>query len=309
MTIQIIQQCLSTRRHLVHKAVEPEKLSTTVLDRVNKQLENNHGRLWSIKFDGVFSQVIKQGKTAVAFSRSGEPQLSVKHIEKEVLNLLDGVYFGELWTFGRSHTEINGASRTHTQQPWLGFHVNDCVSIEDFVVGQSTETYLQRTSTLKDAIQNMRSSCVFPVQQFTSKELVKKCLKDWQSLANVPFATDGFIHRSDSIWIAGSGLGGEVVKDKNSISLDLSVVGMVEGKGKNKGTLGALLVALGNDAIPVRGRITNEQANEWWNNPELVIGKIARVDALGYSSNGKLREPRFIDLVHHKLPVDFLVGT
>ena len=56
--------------------------------------------------------------------------------------------------------------------------------------------------------------------------------------------------------------------------------------------------------IPVRGRISNELANIWWNNPEIIVGKIARVDALGYSSNGKLREPRLIDVVHHKLPAD-----
>lgn len=303
MAIKVIQQCLSTRRHLVHKAVEPEKLSTTVLNKVNEQLENNQ-RFWSIKFDGVFSQVIKQGSTAVAFSRSGEPQLSVQHIEQEILGLPDGVYFGELWTPAYSHTEINGASRRHIQQPWLQFHINDCVSIPDFLAGQSTDTFTQRTALLKNNIGSLDSTSIRFVWQYSQKPHVEKYLKDWKAFTGVPFAIDGFIHRSDSVWTAGAGLGGELVKDKNNISLDLPITGMVEGKGKNKGTLGALLVSLDGVIIPVRGRISNELANEWWNNSELIIGKIARVDALGYSSNGKLREPRFISLVYHKLPIE-----
>lgn len=303
MTIEIIQQCLSARRHLVHKAVEPEKLSTTVLNKVNEQLENNQ-RFWSIKFDGVFSQVIKQGNTATAFSRSGEPQLSVQHIEQEILGLPDGVYFGELWTPACSHSAINGASRTHTQQPWLQFHINDCVSIPDFLAGQSTDTFIQRTASLENNMTSLCSDSLYFVWQYAQKPHVEKYLKDWKSFKGVLFAIDGFIHRSDSVWTAGAGLGGELVKDKNNISLDLPITGMVEGKGKNKGTLGALLVSLDGVIIPVRGRISNELANIWWNNPEIVVGKIARVDALGYSSNGKLREPRLIDVVHHKLPAD-----
>src|SRR5690606_38105697 len=55
------------------------------------------------------------------------------------------------------------------------------------------------------------------------------------------FAIDGFMQKDrNGLWKAGSGSGGESVKLKDHMSIDVKVLAVLEGKGKFEGMVGSI---------------------------------------------------------------------
>lgn len=92
------------------------------------------------------------------------------------------------------------------------------------------------------------------------------------------------------------------LKIKPTITVDLEVVGIEEGTGKNSGRLGAL-VCEGVDngrriQVNVGSGFTDEQRDEFWGDQNLVLGNLVEVlaDAVTMNQDGSysLRFPRFV---------------
>lgn len=84
-----------------------------------------------------------------------------------------------------------------------------------------------------------------------------------------------------------------MMKIKEEVTKDLAVVGMVEGEGKYKGTLGALIVQSRDGTKHQVSGMTDEQRNLWWEDRTSIIGKVAEIKAMKELPDGQLREPRF----------------
>jgi DNA ligase-1 len=91
-----------------------------------------------------------------------------------------------------------------------------------------------------------------------------------------------------------------MMKIKEEVSKDLAVVGMVEGEGKYKGTLGALVVQSRDGTKHQVSGMTDDQRERWWNSRELIIGQVVEVRAMKELPDGQLREPRFKCIRHDK---------
>ena len=92
------------------------------------------------------------------------------------------------------------------------------------------------------------------------------------------------------------------MKWKPTLTVDLEVVDVQEGTGKNKGRLGALVCA-GYDqgvdiAVNVGSGFTDAARNDYWDNCDSIIGRTAEVlcDAVTQNKDGtySLRFPRFV---------------
>ena len=59
--------------------------------------------------------------------------------------------------------------------------------------------------------------------------------------------------------------------------MDLRVVDVVEGDGRLKGTLGALVVEFKGNTVNVGSGYSDRQRTEIWNNREDIIGRIIEV--------------------------------
>jgi DNA ligase-1 len=97
-------------------------------------------------------------------------------------------------------------------------------------------------------------------------------------------------------WEAGYFFGkrnANMMKIKEEVSKDLAVVGMVEGEGKYKGTLGALVVQSRDGTKHQVSGMTDSERDLWWNNRESIIGKVVEVKAMKELEDGSLREPRY----------------
>ena len=95
-----------------------------------------------------------------------------------------------------------------------------------------------------------------------------------------------------------------LMKIKRDLTLDVLVVGMVEGKGKYAGTLGALVVEEKSGQRHEVSGMGDEARHLWWNNRNLILGQIVEVEAMMRLANGSLREGRFKAVRHDKTRED-----
>ena len=68
-----------------------------------------------------------------------------------------------------------------------------------------------------------------------------------------------------------------LIKVKRFYTYDLEVIGVEEGTGRNKGTLGALVVKYKNNTVNVGSGFTDEERSYYWNNQDKIIGRVIEV--------------------------------
>lgn len=68
-----------------------------------------------------------------------------------------------------------------------------------------------------------------------------------------------------------------LLKVKRFYTYDLEVVGVEEGTGRNKGTLGALVVKYKNNTVNVGSGYTDEERKYYWDNQDEIIGRVIEV--------------------------------
>ena len=68
-----------------------------------------------------------------------------------------------------------------------------------------------------------------------------------------------------------------LIKVKKFYTYDLEVIGVEEGTGRNKGTLGSLVVKYKNNTVNVGSGFTDEERSYYWNNQDKIIGRVIEV--------------------------------
>lgn len=292
---------LPTRTHLVHKPIELRNLSPKTQQAID--IHDPKQYVWEYKYDGCCTLIVVDGDTAKAYSRQGKPVLSLGHLLPWMAQFPDGVYFGEAYHFNLTHSEINGLYRKQSVQEDLQLVLFDYVYPEEFATGHSPRAFMDRRIELWDHFTDgILESKVRPTPPITMSAMFRPDrLEETEALIAklheyYKLELDGFVaKRRDGEWVAGSGKGGEQVKVKDILSLDLKVVDVVEGEGKFAGAVGSLIVedADGKRFTVSGGRLTLPGRVRYLQFPWEIVGKIVEVHALGLSQHGDLREARF----------------
>ncbi|WJJ54328.1 hypothetical protein [Vibrio phage JPW] len=92
---------------------------------------------------------------------------------------------------------------------------------------------------------------------------------------------------------------GKLYKVKPNETYDVEVIGMVEGTGKHRGRMGALLTPMGN----VGTGFTDKEREWWWSQYpsfESTPRKIIEVECWELTKSGQFRHPRYIRLREDK---------
>lgn len=298
---------LPKRSHLVHKPIEPRNLSAKLR---NADISDDVHWLWQLKYDGCNMMVVVCEGKGTAYSRTGEVVKSCQHIVEalEALPPTHYVWFGEAYSRDLPHSEINGMFRKQSPQPELDFVIFDGVPLEDFERGSCDVGYQSRLNWIDDQVMRYKPAHCSVAHTFAPSriESTESLINHMRTTCELPFELDGYVaKRKDGLWIAGAGKGGEQVKVKDHLSLDLRCVGLVEGKGKFTGMVGAIKVEYKGQVLEVGGgKLTDFERQAIWNEPAMLIGKIVEIHALASSTHGKLREPRFIRVRHDKQEPD-----
>ncbi|NQZ74603.1 MAG: hypothetical protein HRT61_00565 [Ekhidna sp.] len=117
---------------------------------------------------------------------------------------------------------------------------------------------------------------------------------------------EGVILKKDDAPYSYGKKNADILKIKCEKTFELKVVGILEGEGKYKGTLGKLKVEDANGVINFVSGMTNTERDLWWSNPLLIVGAIVEVKAMKVLSNKSLREGRYKAVRFDKVEIDAL---
>ena len=253
------------------------------------------------KYDGVRCIAIVQNNSATLYSRNGKVFPNFPHIEdalsKPEFNNM--VFDGEIMSenFQALMKQVYRKSDVQTQDAFLALF--DIVDLEEFNIGKSTLTTLER----KEVLENMVfDDCINPVEwtrcnldtdvgQDTFKQMNKTAIDNgYEGLMVKPVSAFYECKRSPS-WL----------KIKPIIEVTLAVIDVEEGQGKFEGTTGALVCEGVDDGVTISVNVgsglTDDIRESIWEDKENVIGQLVeiRADAITQAENGEysLRFPRF----------------
>lgn len=260
--------------------------------------------------------------TTICFSRNGKQFDNFGHIEDQVRNnfakivracskvdqgrsLIDGfVLDGEV--MGNTFQELMRQARrkTDVQASDSVFNVFDIIPLQDFRNGH-WNAQLSKRIALLDAMRPV-------IDEMENVELLPHIMVDLDTAAGRDqldrYAKDNVNAGFEGIMIKDMGApyickrSTDWMKWKPVITVDLEVVGVEEGTGRNVGRLGALVCAGMDDgkeiSVNVGSGFSDDDRDNYWRDSKYVIGRTAEImcDVITQNRDGtySLRFPRFI---------------
>ncbi len=260
------------------------------------------------------------GINIVCYSRNGKIFEIFQHIEEQIENYADhllkatGVKSGGLSggfvldgeVVGNSFQELMRQARRKedVQNDDSVFHIFDVIPIEDFLRGHWNAQLSKRLAILEKmqpTIDKMANVELLPhIQVDLDTEEGQKALHK--------YAQDMVAAGYEGIMIKDLDAPYECARSKfwlkwkPTITVDLQVIGIEEGTGRNKGRLGALVCA-GNDhgkdiVVNAGSGFSDSDRIQFWEDRNFVFGRTVEImaDAITQNQDGtySLRFPRFV---------------
>lgn len=166
------------------------------------------------------------------------------------------------------------------------FKIYEVLPVEEFEKGESKLTYKDRRHNVLDplsvaiyraGLENIR---VIPIiYEGTDKSKIQELLNQADS-----YGWEGLMLNKDTKWKNKRNNG--ILKVKSWKSADILCTGVIEGTGKNKGTLGSIECDYKGFKLRVPG-FKDEMRDYYWNNPNEIVGKIVQIKYKGETKNKK----------------------
>lgn len=255
------------------------------------------------KYDGVSGIVDTTAGTMT--SRTGEDySVSCAHIIKRCQEVFgeDSILYGEVWHPTDAQSKISGDFRRQSSgaAEHLRFVIFDvCFPYSDDP-GQA-ERYISIVEYLFDEPED---SCLLEAAYYnpgtygTGKQLMETYMPGG--------GYDGIVYYNpNALLVTGKDKLGNVIKEKPSVTFDLRVIGFEYGKGRHVNRLGALLLQFKDGKVLKSSGMSDAERDAWTADTSLIVGKIVEIEAMGLSSNGSLREPRYKGVRYDKIKPDF----
>lgn len=258
------------------------------------------------KYDGM--RCIVNTSTGEMFSRKGKPLIGFDAISQEVRSIFPkGLMLdGEIMIGDEFRTLMRQAFAKVDGKEGI-FNVFDLVDLDSFFAGELCIEQGTRTRTLESLFKEPTENVVAvpTLGSFSSDEpgiQIKVADQYQKALALglegliIKDLTGNYVGKRSYLW----------QKLKPEETFDCRVIDLQEGKpgSKYEGSLGALIVGFEDTPVGVGSGLTDEQRDLWWNNPELILGKIVVIKAQQITDNLKgthsLRHPRFKEIHRDK---------
>lgn len=268
---------------------KPQKALHLYLDEEKKK-PKHVGVSYAVmeKFDGWYMYVDHiDGEWGEIKSRAGRVIPSVQHLnvfknitpEKNFRVIFEGTIPN------MEFRELNGIfNRKSKVLETVVFKVHDVITTTD-------EPFIERYSNARVLVSAVNS----PIVELVKVLAVSKDKEVWKSHYDdiVSHGGEGVILKEAHGVYQPNKRNHSLMKIKCELTLDLEVVGLVPGEGKYLNTLGALKVREKDGTIHTISGMSDSERNEFWNNPDNILGRVVEVKAMARISNGSLREPRF----------------
>lgn len=277
-------------------------------DKIKPEKRPKHF-IWEPKLDGYRDLGFHHVHNSVyCTTRNGKPITGFNGIEFDLAKMpagfvFDGEIIGKEDSFGDMQKSVFNKEMKEKHGTLVIF---DVVPIEEFEAGKSSKTLKERKSQLlamwEDYVDNFGVPENIEIVDwgevevmFTEEEeydalvakLHDKCIKMGYEGIMIKDANSYYETKRSKSW----------AKVKAFDDYDLEVVGAVEGTGKYKGRLGALIVDYKGNQLEVGSGFTDAERLEYWVKQNELIGKVIQVQAQEETNNQKgtvsLRFPSF----------------
>jgi DNA ligase-1 len=240
------------------------------------------------------------------FSRQGKPIEGLKDIEEELSRLPNGFYDGELLLqkddmpskdlYRETVTVVNSKNK---YKYGVVFNIFDYINTPDFLKGYWDTKCINRKRFVYEELRKIEPDWLKPVEilyhgkydkRIVQQELDKQIELEHEgvmvNLANTPYEGK----RTKNI-----------LKVKAMQDCDLKIIGFEEGTGKNKGTLGAVIVDYKGFEVKVGSGFTDQDRDYFWANQKELLGRVITVQYFEETTNKKdnslsLRFPVYLEL-------------
>lgn len=269
------------------------------------------------KLDGVRVLMFVTRTGVCSYSRNGKIFENFGHIEQQILTRLQ---FSHNWPRGSEgfilDGEVVGQSfqqlmrqarrKTNVESSDSIFYVFDMIPIQEFSAGLYRKSLVKRLEDL-----DLNLGLHFDTERMPNVRRVPSIVVDLDTSEGHDqldrYASDCVADGYEGIMIKDLDAPYKCNRNTNWLKwkpvhdYDLTIVGVEEGTGKNRGRLGALICE-GVDAgkhirVNVGSGFSDEERDEYWQNQSAVIGQMAVVmaDAVTQNQDGSysLRFPRF----------------
>ncbi len=244
------------------------------------------------KLDGL-RMVIVDG---VAYTRNGRTIETVGHIQKELAHLTkDYVFDGEVMGVGEFDEASGDIRRKSTgENKDIYYNVFDVVPIRDWLA-KKTEPLRKRKEQLKKIFhalvkyQHVRVVEWLDVPTNPTSQQIFAVMN--QMIAR---GYEGAVAKDlDQIMVWGKHTG-SYLKIKKMDNADGRVKQLLEGKGKDKGKLGAMMVEFDGVITKVGSGFSDAQRREYWKLGDEILEEMIEAQYQNKTPDGKLRFPVFI---------------
>ena len=234
---------------------------------------------------------ILDGKVKI-FSRQGKRIEGLIDLEEELKELPSGCYDGELLLdkedlpskdlYRETVTVVNSKNDNKKN---IVFNVFDFIPLKDFENGHSDLPCDRRKMQVYESIRNTEPNWIRPVPILYrgeyNKEIVQKELDKQIALEH-----EGVMVNINDAPYEGKRTK-NILKVKAMQDCDLKIIGFEEGTGKNKGTLGAIIVDYKGFEVKVGSGFTDEDRKYFWNNQNELLGRVITVQYFEETTNKK----------------------
>lgn len=258
------------------------------------------------KYDGIRAVVkVREGNVEI-FSRQGKPIEGLKDIEEELKELKDGFYDGELLLnkenipskdLYRETVQVVNSKNEYKNN--IVFNIFDYIPLNDFVIGYSKMNCLDRKRFVYEELRKIEPDWLKPVEILYHGKYDKRIV---QQELDKQIALE---HEGVMVNLANAAYEGKrtknILKVKAMQDCDLKIIGFEEGTGKNKGTLGAIIVDYKGFNVKVGSGFTDQDRDYFWTNQKELLGRVITVQYFEETTNKKdnslsLRFPVYLEL-------------
>lgn len=234
---------------------------------------------------------ILDGKVKI-FSRQGKRIEGLIDLEEELKELPSGCYDGELLLdkedlpskdlYRETVTVVNSKNDNKKN---IVFNVFDFIPLKDFENRHSDLHCDRRKMQVYESLRNTEPNWIKPVPILYrgeyNKEIVQKELDKQIALEH-----EGVMVNINDAPYEGKRTK-NILKVKAMQDCDLKIIGFEEGTGKNKGTLGAIIVDYKGFEVKVGSGFTDEDRKYFWNNQNELLGRVITVQYFEETTNKK----------------------
>lgn len=275
-------------------------------DRMEELEKNKPDIIITQKLDGIRAIVRVINNKVKIFSRQGKLIEGLNDLENELCKLPNGCYDGELLLDKKNipskdlyRETVTIVNSKDNDKKGVIFNIFDMVSIEEFDKNYSDLICVYRKQNVYSLFERLNPVYWKPVEILYNGKYDKRIV---QQELDKQIALE---HEGIMVNLADAPYEGKrtknILKVKAMQDCDLKIIGFEEGTGKNKGTLGAVIVDYKGFEVRVGSGFTNQDREYFWNNQKELLGRVITVQYFEETTNKKdnslsLRFPVYLDL-------------